>query len=29
MEIVDDLNEKFRVMGYPVRFSANGEENHN
>lgn len=28
MEMVDDLNEKFKVLGYPVRFTANSEENH-
>ena len=28
MEMVDDLNEKFNVLGYPVRFTADSEENN-
>ena len=28
MEMVDDLNEKFNVFGYPTRFTADGEENN-
>ena len=27
-EMVDDLNEKFNVMGYPVRFTATSKEVH-
>ena len=26
MEMVDDLNDKFNVCGYPVRFKANSKE---
>jgi hypothetical protein len=28
MEMVDDMNERFHVFGYPVRFTADGEEIH-
>ena len=28
MELIDDLNEKFHVCGYPVRFTANSKEVH-
>jgi len=28
MEMTDDMNSKFHVLGYPVRFTADGEENH-
>ena len=28
MEMVEDMNEKFKVLGYPVRFTANSEENN-
>ena len=28
MAMVDDLNEKFNILGYPVRFTADSEENH-
>ena len=26
MEMVDELNEKFNICGYPVRFTANSKE---
>ena len=29
MDLIDDLNEKFNVCGYPVRFTANSKEVHN
>lgn len=28
MDMIDDLNEKFNVCGYPVRFTANSKEVH-
>lgn len=28
MEAVEDLNDMFKVLGYPVRFSADSEESH-
>jgi len=27
--LIDELNEKFNVCGYPVRFTANSKEVHN
>ena len=29
MEMVDDLNDLYRVLGYPMRFTATGKINHN
>lgn len=28
IEMVDELNERFHVLGYPVRFKANSKEVH-